>query len=193
MKKAEYIDKKLVVEILVSAFSPLEEINSINFVVKQDEKRILRMQVLMEYLFEKTFRYGQIYISDNRKACVLLKFPFNEKITFKTILLDIKLAVKCIGIERVFGVLKRQQIASRHYPSEEHIRPLIMGVKKEYKGKGTAARLMLEVMNEFKRNKRPVIVDAASEKNVQLYMKFGFKIIKKEEALGFPIYFLRLN
>ena len=39
----------------------------------------------------------------------------------------------------------------------------------------------------------PVIIDAASENNARLYQKFGFRVIKKEEALGFPIYFLRLN
>jgi len=70
---------------------------------------------------------------------------------------------------------------------------MIMGVKSECKGKGTAARLMIEVKNKFKNTQLPVIIDAASENNAQLYQKFGFKIIKKDESLGFPIYFLRLN
>ena len=68
-----------------------------------------------------------------------------------------------------------------------------MGVKNESKGKGTAARLMIAVKNEFRNTTLPVIIDAASENNTYLYQKFGFKIIKKEESLGFPIYFLRLN
>lgn len=193
MRKANITDKKLVSEILVSAFSPLKENNSINLVVKQDENRIERMQVLMEYLFERAISFGEIFISDNNKACLLLKFPHKEKITLKTIILDIKLAFKCIGIERVLGVLKRQQIANKNYPKENHIRPMIMGVKKDCKGNGTAARLMLEVQSRFKNNSLPIIIDAASLRNAQLYQKFGFKVIKKEEELGFPIYFLRLN
>ena len=193
MRKANITDKKLVSEILVSAFSPLKENNSINLVVKQDENRIERMQVLMEYLFERAISFGEIFISDNNKACLLLKFPHKEKITLKTIILDIKLAFKCIGIERVLGVLKRQQIANKNYPKENHIRPMIMGVKKGCKGNGTAARLMLEVQSRFKNNSLPIIIDAASLRNAQLYQKFGFKVIKKEEELGFPIYFLRLN
>ncbi len=68
-----------------------------------------------------------------------------------------------------------------------------MGVKKESNGNGTAARLMIKVKNKYKNNQLPVIIDAASEYNAQMYQKFGFKIIKKEETLGFPIYFLRLN
>ncbi len=193
MRKANITDKKLVSEILVSAFSPLKENNSINLVVKQDEKRIERMQVLMEYLFERAIYFGEIFISKSNKACLLLKFPHKEKVTLKTILLDIKLVYQCIGIERIFGVLKRQRIANQNYPKEKHIRPMLIGVKKECKGNGTAARLMIEVKNRFKNNLLPIIIDTASEQNVELYQKFGFKIIKKEESLGFPIYFLRLN
>ena len=193
LRKADVTDKKLVSEILVSAFLTLEETNSINFVVKQDKKRNKRMQILMEYLFEKAIHYGEVHISENNKACILLKFQNKEKITLKSIILDINLAIKCIGIERILNVLKRQRIANKYYPKEKHIRPMIMGVKKEYKGNGTAARLMLEVKNKFKNNKLPIILDTTSKENAKLYEKFGFKIIKKEEALGFPIYFLRLN
>lgn len=193
MRKADRSDKELVTEILVSAFLPLKESNSINLVIKGDEKRAERIQLLMEYLFEQAISFGEVYLSDNNRACLLLKFPHQEKITFKTIKQDLKLAFKCIGIWRVFGVLKRQKMAHKNYPKEKHIRPLIMGVRKECEGNGTAARLMIEVRNKFKDETLPVIIDAASEQNVRLYQKFGFKILKKEESLGFPIYFLRLN
>jgi hypothetical protein len=193
LRKATYLDKKLVSEILVSAFLPLKEENSINLIVKQDRKRTERMQVLMEYLFERALLFGEVYISDNDKACILLKFPHQERITPRTLLLDIQMAFKCIGIERIFGVIKRQQLAHKNYPKDEHIRPVILGVRNESDGKGTAARLMIEVRNKFKSNKLPVIIDTASEAHAKMYQKFGFKIVKKEENLGFPVYFLRLN
>lgn len=193
MRKANIFDKRLVTEILVSAFAPLKEENSINLVIKQDNKRIERMHILMEYLFEKAIRFGAIFISDNNKACMHLKYSTEEKVTFSTILLDLKLVFKCIGVFRVFGILKRQRIANQNYPKTAHIRPIIMGVKKEYKGNGSAARLMLEIKSKFNSNSLPVIIDVASIHNVQLYQKIGFKIIKKEDSLGFPIYFLSLN
>lgn len=193
MRKATITDKQLVSDILVSAFSSLTDDSSIKLVVKQDEKRIERLQILMEYLFETAISFGEVFISDNNKACILLKFPHTEKVTLKTIRLDLKLAFKCIGIERVFAVLKRERIAKKNYPKEPHIRPMIMGVKKDFDGKGTAARLMMEVRNKFKNTELPVIIDAASENNARLYQKFGFRLIKQEDALGFPIYFLRLN
>ena len=193
MRKATYTDKKLVSDILVSAFSSLEGNNSINFVVKQDKKKLLRMKILMNYLFEKAIRFGEVYISEDNTACILLKFPHRERFTFKTIVLDIHLAFRCIGVERISGVLKRQRVANRNYPKEKHIRPLIMGIQKEAKGNGHSARLILQVKNKFKGSQLPVILDAASEQNVAMYQKLGFTIIQKEESLGFPIYFLRLN
>ena len=122
MRKAIKADKQLVSEILVSAFSPLKESNSVNLIVKQDEKRIERMHILMEYLFEKAFSFGAVFISDNNNACLLLKFPHREKITLKSIWQDFKLVLGCIGIKRVFGILKRQRIARQNYPKENHIR-----------------------------------------------------------------------
>lgn len=193
MRKASYKDKDLVAEILTSAFESSNEASSINLTVKQDERRVDRMKILMEYLFERAILFGEVFISDNEKACLLVKYTHLEKTTLKTIKLDLRLAFKCIGIERVYKVLKRQQIAKRNYPKGKHIRPVILGVKKEMNGKGTAARLLLKLMHHFKDNKLPVILDAASEKNVNLYQKFGFKIIKKDDSLGFPMWFLRLN
>lgn len=193
MRIAKYTDKNLVAEILVSAFLPLKNKNSINLVVKQDKKRTERMRFLMAYLFEKAFNFGEIYISNNNKSCILLSFPNKEKTTIKTIFLDFQLAYKCIGFNRVFQVLKRQKNVKQHYPKENYILPLIMGVTQDCKGNGTAARLMIEVKNHYKHSKLPVIVDTALKQNVILYQKFGFKVFKEDNSSGFPIYFLRLN
>lgn len=190
---AELKDKAVVVDILVSAFRGLKEGNSINFIVKQDDKRIERMRVLMGYLFENAMAFGKVYLSNNRKSCLLLKYPYKEKNTIKTVLWKIQLVYKCIGIERTFEILKRQRIVKRYMPSEKYIRPLITGVKKEYRGGVTAARLMIDVIDEHKNNTLPVIVDTVSDYNLKLYQKFGFDIFGKDETLGFPIYFLRIN
>ena len=74
MIKASEKDKELVVSILVSAFKDLEEDNSINFIVENGEDRIDRMKALMGYLFEKSMLFGEVYLSQNKNACLLLSF-----------------------------------------------------------------------------------------------------------------------
>lgn len=193
MTKATHLDKELVVNILVSAFSSIQAGNQINLIVKQDKHRLKRMHVFMEYMFENAMLFGEVFISDNRQACLLIKYAHKEKVTLKTIGLDLRLAFKSIGITRVFKVLKRQWIAKKNYPKEPHIQPMIMGVNDEYKGKGTAPRLMFEIRDHFKDNTLPVIIDTVTDSNLKMYKRFGFRITKKYENFDFPIYFLRLN
>ena len=193
MRIATNSDKSLVSNILTSAFESLDQENSINYVVKQDNKRIERMNVLMEYLFDRSMLFGNIFISDNEKACLLIKYPRRERLTLKTLRLDIRLAVKCIGLSRVGGILKRQRVVKKFAPIEEHITPVILGVVEKHQGRGTAVRLMLEVKKAFADNQLPVIIDAAAMANVEMYQKFGFKVFGKDDSLGFPLHFLRLN
>ena len=193
MIRATQSDKELVVAILIEAFEPLKEENSINLVVKQDSKRSERMRVLMEYLFDKAMRTGEIFLSDNRASCLLITYAQRDTFSFSKLFSTVRLAVQCIGIERVGKVLRRQKIVQRNYPEGNYIRPMIFAVKNEYKGTVTAAKLIMQVFKDFKDNELPVIVDTASEDHVRLYQKFGLKIFNKEKELGFPIYLLRMN
>lgn len=169
------------------------EENSINLVVKQDEKRSERMQILMEYLFDKAMRTGEVFLSDNRASCLLISYAHKDTFSISKLASTIRLAIKCIGLERVGKVLRRQKIVQRNYPDGAYIRPMIFAVRKEYKGTVTAAKLIMQVFKDFKDNELPVIVDTASEDHVRLYQKFGLRIFNKEKELGFPIYLLRMN
>ena len=193
MIRASKEDKIEVVNILVEAFEPLTGDNSINLVVKQDERRAERMRVLMAYLFDKAMRTGEVFLSDNRASCLLITYAHKDKFSIAKVLSTLRLAFKCIGIERVGKVLRRQKIVQRNYPSGAYIRPMIFAVKNEFKGTVTAAKLIMQVFHDFKDNELPVIVDTASEDHVKLYQKFGLKIYNQEKELGFPIYLLRMN
>lgn len=193
MIKATKEHKNLVVDILVSAFIDLKEDNSINFIVGYGNNRIKKMRYLMAYLFEISMLFGEVYITNNDKSCLLLSYSDKEKVTLKTIVLDILLLFRVIGVIKIFKVLKRQKVVKQFYPENKHIKPIIMGSLKEAYGSGSAARLVIGVMKKYKKNKKPVIVDTVSTYNIKLYKKFGFKIIKSDNSLGFPITLLRLN
>lgn len=193
MRRATREDKELIKDILVSAFASVTKENQINLVVKQDKHRIKRMHILMEYMFEEAISFGEVFVSDNEKACLLIKYPKQERITWNMIRISFKLAFRCIGITRVYKVLKRQSIAKKHYPQEEHIQPLILGAKEEVIGRGVGPRFMIEIKNHFRKNKLPAIIDTVSEENLDMYKRFGFKVINKVDTFSFPIYFLRFN
>jgi len=151
------------------------------------------MHVLMDYLFLRAMRQGAVYLSDNEKSCILLQEEHHPRTSLQSIKEDLTLVRKCIGISRLVGALKRQRAVHRHYPQSPHIRPVILGAMPEVKGNGSAARLLIEVYQKYKDSPLPVVLDVAAPKNIKLYKKFGFKVISKEESLGFPIHFMRLN
>ena len=194
MIKATPKHKQTVVNILVSAFKNLKGGNSINFLVGDRKGRVKRMQYLMGYLFDWSILFGEVYLTENEKSCLLLTFSEKEKVNLKSIYLDIKVLFQCIGVFNALELYRRQKLVKQHYPKHEnYIKPVIMGSLNDAYGSGSAARLIISVMKKYKNNEKPVIIDTVLEYNINLYKKFGFKVLKIEESLGFPITLLRLN
>jgi len=193
MIKATPSDKDHIVSILHSAFEPIKEANSINFIVKQDKKRSERIKVLMEYLFENCMAFGEIRISKNKDACILFKYPHTEKLTFNEILWQIKLAFKCVGLSNVFKVLKRQAILKKHHINTPYIHPVIMGAKNEVNGLGIGVRLIKQLIDEYSQNELPVIIETTTDQNLRIYKRFGFNVFKEIKTKNFMLYFLRMN
>src|SRR4051812_32827368 len=98
MERASVNDKELVVDVLVKAF---DDNKSVNYVVKQDVDRRTRIRGLMEYSFDICNAFGEVWVSEDRNGCALVLFKDKQRTTLSSILLDIKLAIKVIGLSRV--------------------------------------------------------------------------------------------
>ncbi len=151
------------------------------------------MRLLMEYLFDKALRTGEIFLSDNLGSCLLTTYAHKDNFSLAKLFSTLRLALFCIGLPRIGDVLKRQKIIQRNYPKGKYIRPMIFAVKNEYQGTVTAAKLIMQVYKEKQHLELPIIVDTASEDLVNLYQKFGLRIFNTENDLGFPIYMLRMD
>ncbi|KAB1158706.1 GNAT family N-acetyltransferase [Tenacibaculum aiptasiae] len=191
MIKASFSDKELVTDILYSAFVNIKKDNSISFVVKQDSKRNKRLRFLMEYLFLTSFEFGEVFISDNKKACLLINYPHLQKTTLKNSYWKLLLIIKTIGIFNVFKILKRERELNKNHIKTPHIHPIITGVLNEHQQKGIGVRLIKEVLLHFKNNQLPCIIETTTKENLKLYKKFGFKIVRETHSLNYPLFFLR--
>lgn len=184
-------DEKRAVEILYSAFVNITIENSVNFVVKQDSKRNKRLYFFMKYLFKRTLIKGQVFISDDSKAVLLVEFPKKNINLYNLLILDIMLIFRTIGIDNIFKVIKREYIIKKNHIKEPHIHPIILGVKKEYQNKGIGVKLINEVFHYFSDSNLPIIIETTTLNNIKLYQYFGFKVIKSTTSLGFPLIFLK--
>ncbi|WP_244214271.1 hypothetical protein [Pedobacter jejuensis] len=110
MIKARAEDKAIAVEILSTSF---KDNLSVNYIVKQDKKKLKRIEALMDYSFEICHLFGDIFLSDDKKACALVLYPDKKKTTIKSIMLDFNLILSCIGIENIKKTINREAIIKK--------------------------------------------------------------------------------
>jgi ribosomal protein S18 acetylase RimI-like enzyme len=178
MKKALYSDKEVVIDILTRSFY---ENKSVNYVIKDDDKKLQRIKSLMDYSFEVCFLFGEVFLSDDRKGCALILFPEKKKTTGRAIMLDLKLVFTCLGIKNLLKTLDRESKIKKHHPNDPFVHLWFIGVDPEFESKGTGSTLLKEVIAEANKLNRKVYLETSTLKNIPWYEKFGFKVFDKIE------------
>jgi ribosomal protein S18 acetylase RimI-like enzyme len=187
MKIANYNDKALVVDILTKSFDTNE---SVNYIAKQDKNRIKRVSALMEYSFEECFMFGEVFLSDDEKACALVLYPDKKRTTVKSILLDVKLIFSCIGIENIKKALARESKIKQLQPKVMMYYLWFIGVDPEFQNKGIGSMLLNEIIKDSKHKQRLICLETSTLKNLPWYKKHGFQIYNELE-LSYKLFFLK--
>jgi ribosomal protein S18 acetylase RimI-like enzyme len=150
MRKATVSDKPVILDLLARSF---DDNKSVNYVVKQDENRVERIRRLMDYSFNVCHAFGEVWISDDRRACALILFPDQKRLSFRTLLWDLKLALTVVGINRIRKILKREAMIKSNHPHEPMAYLWFLGVDPQFHGKGIGSTLIQEVMKECDQKK----------------------------------------
>lgn len=187
MTRAENPNKNLVVNILVDTFM---DNKSVNYIIKQDTKRQQRIRMLMEYSYDLCNQFGEVLLTDDKKACALIIFPDKKRTTFKSLLADFKLMVSCTGLRNVRKAIKREAIIKKNHPSIPLIYLWFIGVSTSEQNKGRGTILLKQILEKSKAEGRPVILETSTEKNLPWYLKHGFTIYK-ELDLGYRLFCLK--
>lgn len=187
MRRANYKDKNLIIDILTQSF---ESNQSVNYVVNQDEKRVNRIRALMDYSFEVCSLFGDVFISDNKKACALVVYPDRKKTTVKSMLLDIKLIIQCIGAKNVMKALSREALVKKIQPKIAMTYLWFIGVGTTDQNKGLGSGLLQSIIEHSTQNDRPIYLETSTVRNLPWYSKFGFEVYS-EQDLSYRLYFLK--
>ena len=187
MEKAKYNDKDLIVDILTKSFDTNQ---SVNYIVKQDEKRLKRVKALMDYSFEVCYLFGDVFLSDDKKGCALVLYPDKKKLTIKSILLDVKLILSCVGVENIKKTLTRESLIKKIQPKDLMYYLWFIGVAPECQNTGIGSVLLDELIEDSSLKKRPIYLETSTLKNLPWYKKFGFDIYH-ETDLSYRLFFLR--
>jgi len=187
MIKGTNKDRDRVIDILAESFNDNQ---SVNYIVKQDQKRNQRIKRLMAYSFDVCYLYGKVFLTEDKSGCALILFPDKKKNNLKSILLDIKLIVSCIGISNIKKAMKLESKIKELQPKKLMYYLWFIGVDPDQQNKGIGSSLIKEVIEEAHSQQRPVYLETSTLKNIPWYEKFGFKIYN-ELYLGYRLYFMK--
>ncbi len=187
MVKAKYEDKAVIVNILASAF---KENQSVNFIVRQDKFLSRRISALMEYSFKICYRFGEVWISNDRKACALTLSPHLKRTSLASIWLDINLIFRAIGINGIVKTIKRESQVKKLQPNEKMVYLWFIGVAPLYQHRGIGSNLLREIITDADEKKLMVCLETSTLKNLPWYERFGFEIYNQLE-LGYTLFFLK--
>ena len=187
MRRADYSDKNLIVNILAKSF---DNNKSVNYIVKQDKKRAVRMRELMEYSFDVCYLFGDIFLTDDRKGCALIVMPDKKKTTFKSIMLDAKLALSVIGLSNIKKAMNRESRINKLHPEEPFYYLWFIGVDPAEQNNGIGTKLLKHLINEAKSKQKPVYLETSTLKNIPWYEKFGFTVYDKLD-FGYELFCMK--
>ncbi|MEO6328747.1 MAG: GNAT family N-acetyltransferase [Ginsengibacter sp.] len=187
MIRANYTDKERIIDILANSF---QDNKSVNYIIKQDNKRIDRIRHLMDYSFEICYMFGDVLLSDDKAACALIVLPDKKKTNLKSVLLDIRLIFSCMGLSNVKKAMARESKIKKFHPKVLMYYLWFIGVDPKEQNKGIGSMLLNDVLKQASLKNRFVYLETSTLKNIPWYEKFGFKIYT-ELDLGYRLYFLK--
>ncbi len=189
MIRANSHDKAHVVHILEQSFATNP---SVNYSLPQDTRRAERLRGLLAYSFEVCHEFGEIYLSDDRRACALLVCPEQKRTTWKAIKRDILLIVRSVGLSKVKALLDRESKIKTFHPSGLHYHLWYIGVLPEYQQQGIGTRLLQEIMALAKQKNRPIYLETSVPTKLTWYQKAGFEVFHQLN-FSYTLYLLRLT
>ncbi|MEN9440654.1 MAG: hypothetical protein RLZ33_730 [Bacteroidota bacterium] len=178
-------DKRAVIDILCQSF---KENKSVNFVVKQDHRKERRLRTLMAYSYYQGSRNGKVYLNEDKTACAIILYSTKKKTSLLDIYWDLKLVLKCIGLMRIFKVLKRESFIKQNHPTFAFVHLWYIGVLPGLQGKGIGGNLMNEILNEASKNNLPIYLETSTERNFKFYESLGFSLKNAFTDLGYKLH-----
>lgn len=113
-----------------------------------------------------------------------------KKTTLKSILLDIKLILSCIGLSNIIKALNRESKIKAIQPKELMYYLWFIGVDPKVQNSSIGTELLDDIIKDINLMERPIYLETSTLMNLPWYRKFGFDIYN-ELDLSYKLFFLR--
>lgn len=189
MTRANVRQKKLILNLLTAAF---QDNQSVNFIVRQDKRRLKRISALMDYSFEVCHHFGDVWLTEQQDACALILYPHLKKFSMLACWLTVKLIFKALGIGGIFTALKREGRIRQLQPQLPATYLWFIGVEPRAQHAGRGSQLLMEIIALADKSDLPVYLETSTLSNLPWYQKYGF-VMYGQLDFGYTLYFLWRN
>ena len=176
-----------IVEMLSEAFA---DNLSVNYVLKQDRHQPQRIRRLMQYALATCHDFGDVWLSEDERACALTVLPDTKRTTFATVQRDISLALSVTGLRNVYRTLQRETRVQACHPNEPFCHLWFVGVAKDAQRQGLGSQLLQELIDHYQPQQRAIYLETSTLQNVPWYQKFGLEVYD-ELNFSYPLYMMR--
>lgn len=183
MVKAAPETRKMIIDILTLAFA---ENKSVQAICGANIRRVRR---LMAYGYDNCAAFGRVYLTEDHSACALVLFPDRKRTSLKTILWDLKLVVKVIGLTKLFRVLKRESVIKSHHPKAPFSYLWFIGVDPSTQGRGKGSALLDRIIEDAAVANRPVYLETSTIENIAFYKRHGLEVTG-EVQFGYKLFLI---
>lgn len=162
------------------------------YIFPDSTERENKLPSMMELLLRIGIKYGIVHTTSPKLEGIAVWFPSNKaKVTTWMGLLN-------GGISYFFkhgskAVKKQNRFYNYIYSVHKHLIPShhwylsIIGINPQCQGKGLSRVLFDSMLNKIDDQNIPCFLDTNNEKNLPIYARFGFKILKEYEIPGTSI------
>lgn len=165
-------DRQALLRILQHSFA---ENKAVNFAVRGGEKNEKGRQILLEYALWQAESFGEVMINEGKDAAALLIEPQKKRTSIRSILWDLHLVLRSIGILRIAKVLRRDAQVKKHYPHSPYLYLWFIGVDVQAQGLGKGGQLLTSIKEVAASKGLPIYLATSTERNFAFYESHGFR------------------
>lgn len=131
---------------------------------------------------------GEAYTTSTRQGIALWLTPGKTKISLRTMdhtgLLLAPFRLGLATLARVMGFMQHTDTMHKQSATTPHYYLLMLGVHPQAQGKGVGKVLMNHMLERASQESRPVYLETQSERNLDLYRRFGFQVTIEDSVPG---------
>jgi len=164
-------DRQAILRILHNSFA---ENKAVNFAVRGGEKNVKGRQILLEYALAHAESFGEVLFNEAKDAAALIVESQRKRTSAKSLLWDVRLAFRSIGILRVSKIMKREAQVKKYFPNTSYLYLWFIGVDVQAQGLGKGGELLTLIKERAASQQLPIYLATSTERNFAFYESHGF-------------------